>query len=201
MFFISELEEQRSGKNKATAINRKYINSAQYRQKFDKISTNPKLNRLLYKLAKKILFHRTGTAHEDMYWVDLDTLEIVASETKGAEPSRIIYSDATKKVLQQNRSLITIHSHPSGFPPSIQDLNSNCVNNYQMGIVIGHNGKVYLYSAKEEISYEYYRLKVATCIKDGYTEEKAHINVLYSLQNLGFDIIVKEVIADEILRR
>ena len=74
-----ELEEQRYGKNKQTAINRKYIESGSYRKKFDLISSNVELNRLLYKLAKQMLKHRSGTMYEDMYWIDLDTNTIVAT--------------------------------------------------------------------------------------------------------------------------
>ena len=62
-----ELEEQRYGKNKQTAINHKYIESGSYQKKFDFISSNVELNRLLYKLAKRMLKHRSGTMYEDMY--------------------------------------------------------------------------------------------------------------------------------------
>ena len=54
----AEDEEQRYGRNKDTIINRTYINSGEYRKKFDKISESPKINRLLYQLSKKMLEHR-----------------------------------------------------------------------------------------------------------------------------------------------
>ena len=46
-------EEQRYGRNKETVINRSYIESGEYRKKFDRISDNAELNKLLYQLAKK----------------------------------------------------------------------------------------------------------------------------------------------------
>ena len=52
--FKTEDEEQRYGRNKDTIINRTYINSGDYRKKFDRISSSPKLNRLLYQLSKKM---------------------------------------------------------------------------------------------------------------------------------------------------
>lgn len=76
-----EIEEQRYGRNKNTSVNFSYIESGEYRRKFDAISNNIELNRLLYKLAKKMLKHRSGTLYEDMYWIDLDTLEVIAEET------------------------------------------------------------------------------------------------------------------------
>ena len=50
-------ELQRKGRNKDTIINRAYIESANYRKKFDCISEDKRLNRLLYDLSKKMLNH------------------------------------------------------------------------------------------------------------------------------------------------
>ena len=72
--FNNSKEEQRYGRNKNTVINHAYINSGEYRKKFDKISDNKKLNKLLYQLAKAMLEHRSGTLYEDMYWVDAETV-------------------------------------------------------------------------------------------------------------------------------
>ena len=63
---MRELEEQRNGRNKNTIIDYKYINSNRFRKRFDHISNNKKLNKLLYKTAKKMLLHRSGTEYEDM---------------------------------------------------------------------------------------------------------------------------------------
>lgn len=51
-----ELEVQRQGRNKDTAINHAYIDSGEYRKKFDHISDSDELNRLIYQLAKKMLY-------------------------------------------------------------------------------------------------------------------------------------------------
>ena len=41
---------------------------------------------MVYQLAKKMLDHRAGTEYEDMYWIDLDTLTIVAEELNAETP-------------------------------------------------------------------------------------------------------------------
>lgn len=64
------LESQRYGRNKSTTINHTYINSGEYRKKFDKITDNLHLNRLMYTKAKEMLEHRSGTRYEDMCWFD-----------------------------------------------------------------------------------------------------------------------------------
>lgn len=83
MYYNSK-EEQRYGRNKDTTINHAYISSGEYRKKFDQISDNKNLNKLLYQLAKNMLKHRSGTLYEDMYWIDAETATIVAKEIEGA---------------------------------------------------------------------------------------------------------------------
>ena len=47
------LEAQRKGRDKTTTINRTYINSGEYRRKYDCITNNVELGRLMYKEVKK----------------------------------------------------------------------------------------------------------------------------------------------------
>lgn len=126
----TEDEEQRKGRNKATIVNKTYIESGEYRRKFDKITDSPELNRKLYQLAKRMLYHRSGTRFEDMYWIYADTLEVVAQETERNYEEKIVYSRSTKRIIKQHKNLITIHSHPGSFPPSVDDLMSNYKRKY-----------------------------------------------------------------------
>lgn len=153
MFLLSK-EEQRYGRNKETLVNHTYIESGEYRKKFDQISDNAELNKLLYQLAKKMLIHRSGTLFEDMYWIDPDTLEVVASETNCELEQRVVYSKSTVKAIRKKNGLITIHSHPHSFPPSLEDFNSNYKNKNSDGIVCCHDGKVYKYRSNEMVQKE-----------------------------------------------
>ena len=191
MLLESEDEEQRYGRNKDTVINRTYINSGEYRKKFDGISASPKLNRLLYQLSKRMLEHRSGTKYEDMYWIDPKSVTIIAEETESSSEGKIEYTDSVISKIQQYNNLITLHSHPNSFPPSINDLNSNYYNHYDIGIIICHDGKVFIYSSKEEINEDYYKLTVEEYLKNGYNEYEAQISALKELQ-AKFDIEVKE---------
>lgn len=190
-----KLEKQRAGRNKVTIVNHRYINSGEFKRKFDAISDNMKLSRILHRVAKKMLNHRSGTKFEDMYWIDLDTLKIVAKEIHGTLERKIIYSDATIRVINQYSNLLTIHTHPDSFPPSINDLNSNFDHEYVIGIVVCHDGKVYLYSANERVNENYYKLVVEGYIKSGYNESEAQIKALAEIQE-NFEILVKEVTDD-----
>lgn len=191
---MRETEEQRLGRNKDTVINNTYIDSGEYRRKFDRISNNAELGRVLYHIAKNMLRHRSGTVYEDMFWVDLETLEIIASETSAAAPKKIEYSEATKKAIRNCKKLLTIHSHPDSFPPSIDDFNSNYDHAYVLGIVACHDGRVYMYSANERINEDYYNLVVEEYLKRGYNEDESQRCALLEIQT-NFDIQFKEVMA------
>lgn len=54
--YIQETEEQRYGRNKHTSINHTYIQSGTFRKKFDCISNDKTLNRIIFQLAKKCYY-------------------------------------------------------------------------------------------------------------------------------------------------
>ena len=193
---MRELEQQRKGRNKNTIIDYNYISSNRYRKKFDYISNDKKLNKLLYKIAKKMLLHRSGTEYEDMYWIDLINGKIVCKITDSKYKKKILYTTTIKKMIKKSENLLTIHTHPDSFPPSIDDINSNYDHNYEIGIVICHDGRVYMYSAEERINANYYKLTVEDYLKNGYNEDTAQIEALKELQK-KFSIYFKEVTEDD----
>ncbi len=189
-------EGQREGRNKDTQINHTYINSGNYRKKFDLISDNVELNKLLYNLAKKMLEHRAGTLYEDMYWIDPDAVEIVASELSGSCEEMIEYSSATLKVVDSTEGLLTIHTHPNSYPPSVDDFNSNFRHKYVLGIICCHNGRVFVYNSNEEIDENLYVAYVHKYKLEGKLEFEAQWAALEAIKE-NTDIIFKEVSTNE----
>ena len=189
----AELQEvQRYGRNKRTVINHSYIDSGQYRSKFDKISDDKDLNRKVYQIAKTMLKHRTGTLLEDMYWIDIASLKIVASETDQKIASKIKYSKNTKKEIKKHSNLLTIHTHPNSMPPSINDFNSAFKNGYHLCMVCCHNGKIFLYHAKRHVNEFLYKGHITKYKRRGYNDYDAQMIVLEELQRNN-DIFFKEV--------
>lgn len=139
-----------------------------------------------------MLFHCSGTKYEDMYWIDLDKLCVVAKETSPFLEKKIIYSATTQRLVKKHKNLLTIHTHPDSFPPSIDDLNSNFDHDYVIRIVVCHDGRVYMYSANERVNENYYKLVVEGYLKNGYNEDEAQIKALCEIQK-NFDINFKEV--------
>ena len=61
-----EVKEQRIGQIMETVINYIYINSGEYNRKIDLISNNKKLSRILYRVAKEMLEHRSGKTYANI---------------------------------------------------------------------------------------------------------------------------------------
>ena len=148
------LEYQRYGRNKETLINKTYIESGDYKRKFDNITDNPSLNKTLYEKSKEALKHRSGTLFEDMYWIDGESGKIVAEIVDSTLEQGIDYTANIKRMLKscENREIVTLHTHPSSMPPSVADFNSCVKNGYKEGYIACHNGKIFRYSSEEIIS-------------------------------------------------
>lgn len=133
---------------------------------------------------------------EDMYWIDPESCTVIAKVTDSEVEEKIIYPESVRKTISRYKGLLTIHSHPSGLPPSISDFNANYENDYSMGIVVGHNGKVYAYRSNEIINKSYFNQKVARYSQNGYNEGEA-IEMAVNYCKEHFSIEYKEVTADE----
>lgn len=175
-------EEQRYGRNKSSIVNHTYINSGEYRRKFDKITDVSKVNQILYQKAKEMLMHRSGTLLEDMYWFDGETGEVIACVLDAKEEQRVIYPKSVTKQIRDKRNLIAMHTHPLSMPPSIADFNSIVNNDYQLGIVLCHDGKIYVYKSSELLSENLQKLYIAFFLKKGYNEDEAQEMSLRKLQ-------------------
>ena len=133
-----EKEEQRCGRNKETAINHAYINSGEYRRKFDKTTDNTDVNRALYYVAKQAWIYRGGTHYEDMFWIDKKHWQGDRQDIRFNYRRKIVYNKGINKLVNyQMDNLITLHVHPGSMPPSIADLNTVRRGNYVLGVLRG----------------------------------------------------------------
>ena len=139
-----------------------------------------------------MLKHRTGTLYEDMYWLNPDTAKIVASEVNGTVEEQVVYSADTVKVVNSTPGLLTIHTHPNSFPPSVVDFNSNYEHEYILGIICCHNGRIFVYNANEEIDMNLYTAYVQKFKLEGMEEFDAQWSALEVMKE-NTDISFKEV--------
>lgn len=186
------LEFQRYGRNKSTLVNSTYISSGEYRNKFNKITDNKDINRMLYSKAKEMLLHRSGTLYEDMYWFDADTGKVIAKEIDSSEEEQILYSETVSKALKSGNKIIAVHTHPCSMPPSIADFNSAKDHNYMLGVVLCHDGKIFCYKSDEIISKIMYNLYVADYYVQLHDEYLAQLEAIKELSKT-YDIEFWEV--------
>lgn len=186
------LEYQRYGRNKQTVINHTYIDSSEYRHKFDHITDNDDVNRIIYAKAKEMLKHRSGTKIEDMYWIDGNTGDIVASILNEQQEEQIIYTSSVLKAILGKKNLIAIHTHPNSMPPSIADFNSAFQNGYAISLVFCHDGKIFQYVSNKPLSTYIYERYIDEFKESGLQEFEAQLRALDKLKQ-NYDIDFWEV--------
>ena len=192
MISLEEDEVQRDGRNKVTSIDRSYISSGEYRQKYDLITTSTELNRLLYKKAKEMLEHRTGTEFEDMYWIDMKNCEVICHKLDETNEREIRHTKAIDKKLKNSQSILAIHTHPHSLPPSAEDFNSFVKAGYKVGIVVCHDGTLYRYGAVKEISEQLLTAYIHRFYLQTNDERMAQLMALDRLMATG-DIYYEEI--------
>nr|DAN38342.1 MAG TPA: minor capsid protein [Caudoviricetes sp.] len=165
-----------------------YVRSDEF---LDKLKKHPKTSHLsdsIARVSRQMLQHRNGTPYEDYYLLDAETGRVVALSNKARKRKGVVYNEQVRKAFkeQSEQSLVSIHNHPSGYPPSLSDLASlqqrSKNNTIKFGLTIGHDGSVYWYSKPnkrihKKANQEYENL-IEKMIKLGYTEVKAQEKTL-----------------------
>ena len=190
---MTEEGAQRYGKNKATAINQSYIEGGEYRRKFDKITDNPKVNRILYQKAKEMLIHRSGTKIEDMYWLDMDTGKVVASALNETNEKGIKKSKVRDERIKRHGSIIAMHTHPESMPPSPGDYVKAWELGYEKALIICHDGRVFEYGVGAEKPLASLHVTyIDNRLKKGYIDFEAQIKAIAKMAKT-YNIYFKEM--------
>lgn len=165
-----------------------YVRSDEF---VNKLKNHPKTSHLsdsIARVSRQMLQHRNGTQYEDYYLLDAETGRVVALSNKARKIKGVVYNDQVRKAFKEKpeQSLVSIHNHPSGYPPSLSDFASlqqrSKNNTIKYGLTIGHDGSVYWYSKPnkrihKKANQEYENL-IEKMIKLGYTEVKAQEKTL-----------------------
>ena len=185
---------ERITKSSEYAVPKNLVSTKEFRNKFNSMSENPRVQREFYRSAKEILSHRSGNNGEDLYLYNSVKGKWYKSTTgklKG-EPD---YTEEIYRGLKESKrgEIIAFHNHPNGMPPSEADLNAAMKNGYKKGYTIGHDGVIFEYTpTKYEIPSEAYALNVQKYKKQGLNEFDAQIAALNNMKDFyGFDF--KEV--------
>ena len=132
------------------AVSWKRINNKKHRDGVVNLVADVTVGKAVSNIESEILKHRNGKEQEDLYLVDARTGKTVAKNTQSKELLKVESTKEMKDLLSADdkRQYVLIHNHPYNSPPSIADLNSLAKNpKIKYGIIVGHNGTVYKYTA------------------------------------------------------
>lgn len=165
-----------------------YVRSDEF---VDKLKKHPKTSHLsesIARVSRQMLQHRNGTPFEDYYLIDAETGRIVALSNKARKTKGVVYNNQVRKAFKEKpeQSLVSIHNHPSGYPPSLSDFASlqqrSKNNTVKYGLTIGHDGSVYWYSRPNKriprSAQEKYVNQIDKFKKLGYNESVAQEKTL-----------------------
>ena len=165
-----------------------YVRSDEFLNKLEKHPKTSHLSDSIARVSRQMLQHRNGTPYEDYYLLDAETGRVVALSNKARKTKGVVYNGQVRKAFKEKpeQSLVSIHNHPSGYPPSLSDFASlqqrSKNNTVKYGLTVGHDGSVYWYSKPnkrihKKANQEYENL-IEKMIKLGYTEVKAQEKTL-----------------------
>ncbi len=181
----------------ADAVNAdmEYINSDKFAEKFDNITDNPEVNKALLECSRAAVGHRTGTLYEDMYLISGITGEIIGKQLNSECEQGVFYNESIRTAISKSKAenipLVALHSHPEGYPPSVDDFNKACENNYLLAVVVGHNGQVYVYNAPRFIVEDAGGIHedIAFAYRSGFDIDRAYKE---TFKNYGLEYFIKE---------
>nr|DAK42430.1 MAG TPA: minor capsid protein [Caudoviricetes sp.] len=165
-----------------------YVRSDEFLNKLEKHPKTSHLSDSIARVSRQMLQHRNGTPYEDYYLLDAETGRVVALSNKARKRKGVVYNEQVRKAFKENseQSLVSIHNHPSGYPPSLSDFASlqqrSKNNTVKYGLTIGHDGSVYWYSRPNKriprSAQEQYVNRIDKFKKLGYNESVAQEKTL-----------------------
>jgi hypothetical protein len=184
--------EKKASRENPNRVDTKYINSPEFRNKFSGLTDSAKADQRLYKKAVDILLHRNGTEYEDLHLILSTDGKVVGSQTHSTIKLEVAMNDSIRKASEKHSAsgnLIGLHNHPNSYPPSGGDFASAIERNYKAGVIVCHNGDLYVYTTgNKQMSGEIYDLTVEKYQKRGYSELEAYNEALSQLRkDYGID--------------
>lgn len=146
--------KQRKALEQSTLINRRFIESNEFRDKIDSLTESITESRHIVEGAREILNHRDGTFFEDLVYADSKSknrlinkdFDYYVNGVSACKPNKPM-----NKMLKaaEPYTIIGIHNHPKSTVPSIGDIIAAKERKYKYGVVLCHDGRIYKYSVKE----------------------------------------------------
>jgi hypothetical protein len=179
--------EKKSRKGNPTSVDWDIVKSPDYKKRFNGITGDSDVDSLLHIKALDMLEHRNNTEFEDMHLIGLETKKVEGTQTHSNTALTVDYNTSLRSAILRagSGSLVSIHNHPNSKPPSGADLESSYVRGYNIGVIICHNGDIYVYkTGKMRISSDLFDMRLEKFGKAPYNmvEEDAYLFTLQSIE-------------------
>lgn len=124
-----------------------YINSAEFRKKFNRVTGNSKINDLLRRYAIAMLTHRNRTDGEDLYIINASTGDLLIRKNSGKNDLGVeLTVDEFMPFMEKYKNnMIGMHNHPTNIYPTGSDFAVSGYRGYKFGIIVTHDGRVFKY--------------------------------------------------------
>lgn len=127
-------------------IDREYIRSSDFGNKFTRLDNSVEVNKQLKVFARKALFNNDGTTNEDIYFIHAKTGKLLGKIVGYDYAKGASYTRELKEMINRNKgSIVTLHSHPNNNPPTGSDLLSALRHGYKKGYVVTIAGDLHEY--------------------------------------------------------
>ena len=168
-------------------VDRKQLKSEEYSKKFKRITQNSVVNQGIRKYAKAMLTHRSGSNGEDLIIIDAETGKRRFAKTKGKNILGVELTQSEIEEIKEIEYKIGIHNHPSNVLPTGSDLVSAGSREYEFGIVVTHDLRIFKYRVGDRpFTSSYVDSKV-----DKYLNNPYNFNIIKA-QERTLDELAKE---------
>lgn len=166
------------------------VKTSEYRNRFNNLDENVKIQREAYKASKTMLEHRSGTKFEDLTFIDSATGKSMTRTDYNIE-SEVMPSLRMRQMVTNAapHTIIAIHNHPGNSMPSISDLQTAFAHKYKYGLIACHNGYVMRYRVTGEINEVVVDQLLDRANKRLYTDN----DIKETLEQLASENVVLEV--------
>lgn len=168
------------------SVERKYVNSKAYHDKFEQLPVSKKVSESLYKQAGRLLEFVDGQEEERLLAVNGRTGDfLVDNFNRPGSADRTGFSyEEFQYVKNCPDSVILMHNHSRNGPPSAQDIIAYALDDkIKMSIILCHDGDVYtILKASKEVK------KIYEDILERY---KSYISDLSLAKKLASDALYK----------
>ena len=175
-----------SNKNNVNSVNWDFIRSKRFKENIQEITEDKELNDLIHKKTLDILKYRQNTDYEDLVVIDRVSKKVIGVQRHSKAKLEVTSNKSIIDARRKYKDKIVIHNHPSNLPPSGSDLVSNFEKGNELGVVVCHDGEIFVYKTMEQFTAKIFDLSVKKYMDSGYNILKAYDKVLNNFEKKGW---------------